>query len=68
MDDILSDLQSQYVFNYIENITIFSPTIKKHFIDFNKVFLRLEAVNLKVNLMKYRFNTDKVKVFSHIVS
>ena len=68
IDDMLGDLQPQYAFAYIDNITIFTPLMEQHFIDLDKVFSKLKAVNLKVNIMKCQFARDKVKVFRHIVS
>ena len=42
--------------------------MKQYLIEVNKVFSRLEAVNLKVNVMKCRFTIDKVKDFGYIVN
>ena len=42
--------------------------MEQHLINVDKVFFKLEAVNLKVNIMKCSFLKDKVKVLGHIVS
>ena len=53
---------------YIDNITIFSPSMKQHLIDWRDLFERLQKTNLKLNFEKCNFALPKVKVLGHLVS
>ena len=68
MDAMLGELQPRCVVVYIDNITIFSPSLCQHLIDLGEVFKRLTAVNLKLNLEKCNFVKTEVKVLGHLVS
>ena len=68
MDTMLGDLQPKCAVVYIDNITIFSPSMGQHIIDLGEVFSWLAKVNLKVNLDKCNFVKTEVKVLGHLVS
>ena len=55
MDNMLGDLQLRCAVVYIDNITIFSPSLGQHLINLGEVFKRLYEVNLKINLEKCSF-------------
>ena len=50
MDAMLGELQPRCAVVYINDITIFSPSLCEHLIDLGEVFKRLTAINLKLNL------------------
>ena len=52
MDSVLGDLQPKIGVVYIDDITIFSPTLEQHYEDVNCVLKRLDVANLKVNVNK----------------
>ena len=68
MDIMLGNLQPRCAVVYIDNITIFSPSLGQHLIDLSKIFKRLSEVNLKINLEKCSFVKSEVKVLGHLVS
>ena len=68
MDWILGNLQPRCAVVYIDDITIFSPSIKQHLQDLREVFERLQKTNLKLNFEKCKFAFPKVKVLGHLVS
>ena len=68
MDQMLGDLQPRCAVVYIDDITIFSPSMDQHLVDLGKVFKRLASVNLKINLDKCNFVKSEVKVLGHLVS
>ena len=55
MDAMLGELQPRCAVVYINDITIFSPSLCQHLIDLGEVFKRLTAVNPKLNLEKCNF-------------
>ena len=68
LDAMLGELQPRCAVVYIDNITIFSPSLCQHLIDLGEVFKRLTAVNLELNLEKCNFVKTEVKVLGHLVS
>ena len=53
---------------YIEDITIFSPTLKQHLVDIDCVLKRMEKENLKVQINKISFARQEVIVLGFKVS
>ena len=68
MDAMLGKLQPRCAVVYIDDITIFSPSLCQHLIDLGEVIIRLTAANLKLNLEKCNFVKTEVKVLGHLVS
>ena len=62
MDSVLGELQPKIAVVYIDNITIFSPTLEQHYKDVNRVFERIDVANLKVNVNKCAFACEEVVV------
>ena len=67
-DAMLGELQPRCAVVYVDDITIFSPSLCQHLIDLGEVFKRLTAVNLKLDLEKSNFVKTEVKVLGHLVS
>ena len=53
---------------YIDDITIFSPTLEQHYEDVDRVLERLSVANLKVNVNKCAFAREEVIVLGFKVS
>jgi hypothetical protein len=68
MDGVLGDLQPKCAVVYIDDVTIFSPSMEQHLVDMDEVFRRLDGANLKVNVNKCSFAKSKVLVLGHIVN
>ena len=47
---------------YIDDITIFSPTLEQHYEDVSCILERLDVANLKVNVNKCSFAKEEVVV------
>lgn len=68
MDQILQGPQPRCVTVYIDDITVYSPTLEQHQRDLEEVFRRLEATSLCVSFFKIRLAQDLVLVLRHRVS
>ena len=68
MDSVLGDLQPKIAAVYIDDITIFSPTLEQHYEDVNRVLERLSIANLKFNVNKCAFAREEVIVLGFKVS
>jgi hypothetical protein len=66
MASILSDLP--YIQIYLDDFLIHSDTFELHMSHIEEVVKRLEKYNLKLNLEKCTFCSEKVKILGHIVS
>ena len=62
MDSVLGELQPKIAVVYIDDITIFSPTLEQHLEDVNRVMERLSVANLKFNVNKCSFAREEVVV------
>ena len=62
MDSVLGGLKPKIVLVYIDDITIFSPTLEQHLADVNIILERLVVANLKVNVIKCAFAQEEVVV------
>lgn len=45
---------------YINDITVYSPSLERHLADLDKVFARSEAANLKVSVNKTKLAKESV--------
>ena len=68
MDSVLGDLQPKNAVVYIDDITIFSPTLEQHLFGVNLVMERIDLANLKVNVIKCAFAQEEVVVLGSKVS
>ena len=62
MDSVLGELQPKIAVVYIDDITIFFPTLEQHYKDVNCGLERLDVANLKVNVNKCAFACEEVFV------
>ncbi len=66
MNQVLGDLE--FVFVYIDDITIFSISISKHLEHLRIVLNRLELANIKLNPHKCQWFAEKVKLLGFMIS
>lgn len=55
MDNILHDLLGTICLVFIDDLIVFSTSLQEHVESLDKVFSRLQEVNLKVNVGKCEF-------------
>ena len=68
MDKIFARLQPTKVVVYIDNVTVFFPTMEQHLTDLNEVFQRIHQAGLKVSYSKCKITQTEVKVLGHHIS
>ena len=66
MDEIFRDLD--FVFVYLDDIVIFSKSIKEHIYHLSIVFNRLEEIGLKMKPSKCKFGTRELIFLGHVIS
>ena len=53
IDDLFSDQKGKYVFNFLDDLLVYSPTAEDHVTHLHEVLGRLQSVG-------FTFNPDKV--------
>ena len=59
---------NDFTSTFIDNILIYSKTIKDHIIHINKVLVRLREANLQVDIKKCEFYIARVKYLGYILT
>lgn len=67
MDSVLGHELEDYVFVYLDDIIIATPTFEKHIEILMKVYRRLEEANLTINFEKCKFCLSSLKYLGFIV-
>ena len=68
MNKIYQDMIGRDLYIYLDDIIIFSNSIKEHLEKLRRVLLRLREVNLKIKLTKCNFFQTKLTYLGHTVS
>lgn len=68
LDRILGDLKYEYVYNYIDDVLVFSSNWSDHLRHLREVFTRLRNAGLTVNPDKVSLGVTEIKFLGHIIS
>lgn len=68
MDQVLTGLQGNELFVYLDDIVIYARSLREHEIKFNKLADRLRKANLKLQPDKCEFLRREVTYLGHIIS
>ncbi|XP_011860867.1 PREDICTED: uncharacterized protein LOC105558005 [Vollenhovia emeryi] len=67
MDNVLSGLQGNELFVYMDDIVIYARSIEEHEIKFKRLIQRLRSANLKLQPDKCKFLCKEVSYLGHII-
>lgn len=68
MERMFGDCWYQSVLLYLDDLIVFSSSVKQHLERLEEVFLRLQKQSLKVKLSKCHFFQTRVRYLGHVVS
>ena len=68
LDKAFSDIKFEYVYNYLDDLVIYSVNIEEHLKHLHEVFLCLKAAGLNVKLSKVQFDTSQLSFLGHLIS
>ena len=63
-----SEFIGKFVFIYLDDIIIYSPSVESHTEHIHQILNRIDQVNLRLNPTKCLFFQDSVKFLGHVVS
>lgn len=67
MDQVLTGLQGNELFVYLDDIVLYSSSLREHAIKFERLAARLRAANLKLQPDKCEFLRKEVMYLGHII-
>lgn len=67
MDNVLSGLQRNELFVYMDDIVVYARSIEEHEVKFNRLMKRLADANLKLQADKCEFLHKEVAYLGHII-
>jgi len=67
MDQVLSGLQKNDMFVYLDDIVIYAASLTEHEIKFHKFAERLRQVNIKLQADKCEFLRKEVNYLGHVI-
>jgi len=68
VDGLFSDLKGKYVFNYMDDLVIYSPTITEHKKHLSEVLNRLQTAGFTLNKDKVVLGASEIKYLGHYLS
>src|SRR6202023_2178139 len=67
VNDIFHDYMDDFITGYLNNVLIFSATLKEHKVHVHKVLQRLEEHQLYLKPSKYEFHKTQIIFLSYII-
>lgn len=68
LDSILHDIKFQYVFNYLDDVLVYSETFEEHLLHLREVMTRFRRAKLTVNPEKVKFAHPEISFLGHRIS
>lgn len=68
LDEVLAEFKYQFVFNYVDDVIVYSESWEQHVKDVEKVLLKLREAGLTVNPKKINMGKQAIKFLGYIVS
>lgn len=68
LDSLFHDVKFRYVFNYLDDLLVYSETFEDHLRQLEEVFTRLKKAKLTVNPAKLQYARSEISFLGHLVS
>jgi len=68
VDSLFSDLKDKYVFTYMDDLVIYSPTVTEHKEHLGEVLNRLQTAGFILNEDKVVLGASEIKYLGHCLS
>ncbi|PNF27381.1 hypothetical protein B7P43_G17494, partial [Cryptotermes secundus] len=68
VDSLFGDLKHRYVYNFMDDLLVYSSTVEQHLVHLEEVFRRLEKAGFTLNRDKMQLAKSKIKFLGHSLS
>jgi hypothetical protein len=68
MDELFSDLKGDYLFNFLDDLVVYSPSAAEHVGQVSDVLRRLQSAGFTLNPDKVTFGVMETKYLGHRLS
>jgi hypothetical protein len=68
LDELFADLKGRFVFNFVDDLVVYSPSIEEHRVHVSEVLKRLQGAGFTLNPEKVVFGATEIKYLGHLIS
>jgi hypothetical protein len=68
VDSLFGDLKHKYVYNFMDNLVVYSKSMEEHLIPFAEVFGRIQKAGFNLNQEKVNVARAEIKCLGHYLS
>ena len=68
IDELFADLKGQYVFNFLDDLVVYSPSVEEHVGHVKEVLSRLQRAGFTLNPEKVTLGATEIKYLGHLLS
>ena len=68
IDELFADLKGKWVFNYLDDLVVYSPSVEKHVLHLREVLGRLQGAGFTFNPDKITLGATEIKYLGHKLS
>jgi hypothetical protein len=68
IDELFADLKGKWVFNYLDDLVVYSPSIEEHVLHLREVLGRLQGAGFTLNPNKITLGATEIKFLGHKLS
>jgi hypothetical protein len=68
IDELFADLKGQYVFNFLDDLVVYSVSVEEHICHVREVLGRLQRAGFTLNSDKVTLGAPEIKYLDHLVS
>ena len=68
LDLVFQDVKFKFIFNYLDDLLVYSKTYEEHLCHLREVMCRLRNAGLTVNPEKVRIAQESISFLGHLVS
>jgi len=68
VDELFADLKGRFVFNFVDDLLVYSPSMEEHRSHAREVLNRLQGAGFTLNPEKAVFGATEIKYLGHLIS
>jgi len=68
VDELFADFKGEYVFNYLDDLVVYSRSVQEHATHVRKVLQRLQDAGFLINLDKMVIAAKEIRYLGHVLS